>query len=107
MALWRCYQQMDVPDDMVAACQVAARKLRDPMHALIPLIWSCVQTSSTVRVNDIDLPPSSRVEGVPAYALDLPCNADREDRRSPLVGILRAVTGIYPLNKRRHSRMAK
>lgn len=48
----------------------AARKTKEPMVVMLPLLWTLLQESGASHVEDIPLPAASHCQGVPAWAFD-------------------------------------
>jgi hypothetical protein len=64
------YCRLGAPPDLVAATVLAAKRARQPYAVLVPLIWHEVQRSEVTRIEDVIVPPSALVAGIPLYALD-------------------------------------
>jgi hypothetical protein len=67
--LFGTYLGMGVDEALLDACRVAIRKMRNPLPLFVPLIWSGFRQSAVNMVEEIDIPDTRYVEGIPAYAL--------------------------------------
>jgi len=67
--LFGTYQDMGVDNTLLDACRLAIRKMRNPLPVFLPLIWSGFSQSTVDKVEEIDIPGTRHVDGVPAYAL--------------------------------------
>ena len=62
--------ELGVPDGLVSATTLAARRTRQPYVVLLPLVWLEVTRSGPAEVRDEIVPPSRTVADIPLYALD-------------------------------------
>lgn len=65
------FDQRGFPDPLASIIETAARKCREPIVVMIPLLWKLVQESGkTTTVDDNPVPPAPACHGVPVWALD-------------------------------------
>ena len=69
-ALFRQFENMDIPAQLSAVLQDATRSSRFALSAVLPLVWLEVRQSQTARIVRNDLGPTRTVEGIPLYAID-------------------------------------
>jgi hypothetical protein len=69
VGLFGTYQGMGVEKTLLDACRLAIRKMRNPLPVFLPLIWTSFSQSNFDIVEEIDIPDTRYVEGIPAYAL--------------------------------------
>jgi hypothetical protein len=69
-ALLESLRAADVPADLIAATEGAARRTREPITVMVPLIWVAAQPIEAQKVSDGTVPESELVAGIPLYALD-------------------------------------
>lgn len=62
------FEALGVPH--ASTIESAARKTKEPMVVMLPLLWALLQESSASRVQDIPLPAASLCRCVPAWAFD-------------------------------------
>jgi hypothetical protein len=60
----------DVPADLIAATEAAARRTREPITVIVPRIWIAAQPMEAQKICDGTVPESELVAGIPLYALD-------------------------------------
>jgi hypothetical protein len=68
-ALLATFRELEVPEELVAATGIAAARTREPITAMVPLIWLAARNSEN-RVADSAVPPLVTADDVPLYALD-------------------------------------
>jgi hypothetical protein len=68
-ALLTSFRELEVPEELVAATGIAAARTREPITAMVPLIWLAARNSEK-RVCDCAVPPLVKTADVPLYALD-------------------------------------
>jgi hypothetical protein len=68
-ALLATFRELGVPEELVAATGIAAARTREPITAMVPLIWLAARQSEN-RVCDCAVPPLVEAADVPLYALD-------------------------------------
>jgi hypothetical protein len=76
-ALLSTFRELEVPEELVAATGIAAARTREPITAMVPLIWLAAQKSEN-RVCDCAVPHLVKVDDVPLYALDKHTRLGRE-----------------------------
>ena len=76
-ALLATFRELDVPEELVAATGIAAARTREPITAMVPLIWLAARNSEN-RVCDCAVPPLVKADEVPLYALDKHTRLGRE-----------------------------
>lgn len=65
------FHQRGLPEPMASIVETAARKTREPITVMLPLLWSLLQESGeTPTVEDIVVPPSPTCHGAPAWTFD-------------------------------------
>lgn len=59
------------PSDLLQAVRKALASVRDPMFAVLPILWDAVEEAEAGKVKDTPiLPPSPVHNGIPLYAFD-------------------------------------
>jgi hypothetical protein len=76
-ALLTTFRELEVPEDVVAATGIAAARTREPIMAMVPLIWLAARRSEN-QVCDCAVPPLVMADDVPLYALDKHTRLGRE-----------------------------
>jgi hypothetical protein len=76
-ALLATFRELEVPEELVAATRIAAACTREPITAMVPLIWLSARNSEK-RVCDCAVPPLVKTDDVPLYALDKHTRSGRE-----------------------------
>jgi hypothetical protein len=76
-ALLTSFRELEVPEELVAATGIAAARTREPITAMVPLIWLAARQSEN-RVCDCTVPPLVKTADVPLYALDKHTRLGRE-----------------------------
>jgi hypothetical protein len=76
-ALLTLFHELEVPEELVAATGIAAARTREPITAMVPLIWLSARNSEK-RVCDCVVPPLVKTGDVPLYALDKHTRSGRE-----------------------------
>ena len=71
------FRELEVPEELVAATGIAAARTREPITAMVPLIWLAAGNSEK-RVCDCAVPPLVKTADVPLYALDKHTRSGRE-----------------------------
>jgi hypothetical protein len=64
------YRSLGGAADFVAAAVLAAKKTREPITILAPLIWLEVARGGQARVSESVMPETKLVDGIPLYAFD-------------------------------------
>ena len=77
-ALFAVFAGMGTPKSLLDACRTATRKLRDPPHIFVPLIWSELVGRKRV-VEYVEIGPAREVRGVPCRSQKLNLRADHAD----------------------------
>jgi hypothetical protein len=67
-----------VPEDLLAATEIAASRTREPITVMVPLIWLAAQASGETSVCDCPVPSLVQMDDVPLYALDQHTRLGRE-----------------------------
>jgi hypothetical protein len=76
-ALLTTFRELEVPEELVAATEIAAARTGEPVTAMVPLIWLAARNSEN-RVCDCAVPPLVKAADVPLYALDKHTRLGRE-----------------------------
>jgi hypothetical protein len=76
-ALLTAFHELEVPEELVAATRIAATRTREPITAMVPLIWLAARQSEN-QVCDCAVPPLVKAADVPLYALDKHTRLGRE-----------------------------
>jgi hypothetical protein len=76
-ALLTVFHELEAPEELVAATGIAAARTREPITAIVPLIWLSARNSEK-RVCDCAVPPLVKADDVPLYALDKHTRLGRE-----------------------------
>jgi hypothetical protein len=76
-ALLTLFQELEVPEELVAATGIAAARTREKITAMVPLIWLSARNSEN-QVCDCAVPPLVKTADVPLYALDKHTRLGRE-----------------------------
>jgi hypothetical protein len=76
-ALLTAFHELEVPEELVAATGIVAARTREPITAIVPLIWLSARNSEK-RVCDCAVPPLVKTDDVPLYALDKHTRSGRE-----------------------------
>jgi hypothetical protein len=76
-ALLTSFHELEVPEELVAATGIAAARTREPITAMVPLIWLAARQSEN-QVCDCAVPPLVKAADVPLYALDKHTRLGRE-----------------------------
>jgi hypothetical protein len=76
-ALLTAFHELAVPEELVAAAGIAAARTREPITAMVPLIWLAARNSKNA-VCDRPIPPLVKADDVPLYALDKHTRLGRE-----------------------------
>jgi hypothetical protein len=72
------YRELGVPEDLLAATQIAASRTREPITVMVPLIWLAAQANREASVRDCPVPSLVQMGDVPLYALDQHTRLGRE-----------------------------
>jgi hypothetical protein len=80
-ALLETFRAVEVPDELVTATGIAARKTREPITLMVPLIWLAANRDSRPTIIKSEVPVSKIADGVPMYALDKHTRLGREATR--------------------------
>jgi hypothetical protein len=76
-ALLTTFRELEVPEELVAATEIAAARTREPITVMVPLLWLAARQSES-RVCDCAVPPLIKADDVPLYALDKHTRLGRE-----------------------------
>jgi hypothetical protein len=76
-ALLNTFRELEVPEELVTATGIAAARTREPITAMVPLIWLAARNSEN-QVRDCAVPPPVKADDVPLYALDKHTRLGRE-----------------------------
>jgi hypothetical protein len=76
-ALLTALCELGAPKELVAATAIAAARTREPITAMVPLIWLAARTSKK-KVCDCPIPAMVKAGDVPLYALDTHTRLGRE-----------------------------
>jgi hypothetical protein len=78
-ALLDTSRSLGVPDSLVGATGVAARRTREPITLMVPLIWLAVTAdTASATIMDAPIPDAPAIDGVPLYAFDKHTRLGRE-----------------------------
>jgi hypothetical protein len=69
-ALCEAYRDLGVPADFVETASLAARKSKEPITLLAPLIWLEINRSGGTSIIEQVTPETEIVDGMPLYAFD-------------------------------------
>jgi GNAT superfamily N-acetyltransferase len=79
LALMQAYRRLGVPPALIGAVEFAARRTREPLAVLLPLLWlSLGETPSAGQTELALFPPGGEIEGVPLYTFDLHTRLGRQ-----------------------------
>ena len=59
-----------IPDSVLAATAIAARRTQEPITIMAPLLWQAIGDDKHVKQQVIAVPDDHPVKGIPLYALD-------------------------------------
>ena len=76
-ALLAVFRELSVPEELVAATGIAAARTREPITAMVPLIWLAARKSKQ-QVCNCPITPRVKADDVPLYALDKHTRLGRE-----------------------------
>jgi hypothetical protein len=76
-ALLTAFDELEVPEELVAATGIAAAHTQEPITAMVSLIWLAARQSEN-RVCDYAVPPLVKADDVPLCALDKHTRSGRE-----------------------------
>jgi hypothetical protein len=77
-AVLETFHRLGVPDELVTATGVAARKTREPITLMVPLVWPAANRDSYPTIIESAVPVAKIVDGVPMYSLDKHTRLGRE-----------------------------
>ena len=77
-ALLDKFRNLGVPDELVTATGIAARKTREPITLMVPLVWLAATRHGHPTITESKVPVAKIVDGVPMYALDKHTRLGRE-----------------------------
>jgi hypothetical protein len=77
-ALLAAFSDLGVPEDLLAATEIAAARTREPITVMVPLIWLAAQASREGSVRVCPVPSLVQMGEVPLYALDMHTRLGRE-----------------------------
>jgi hypothetical protein len=72
------FRELEVPESVIAATEIAASRTREPITVMVPLIWLAAQASKETSVCDCPVPALMQMGDVPLYALDEHTRLGRE-----------------------------
>jgi hypothetical protein len=72
------FRSLGVPDELVTATGVAARKTREPITLMVPLVWLAATRDGNPIFTESDVPVANIVDEVPMYSLDKHTRLGRE-----------------------------
>jgi hypothetical protein len=77
--LQQTFCELGVPEDLVNAATQAARRTREPLTVLLPIIWLAARQQTNFDIEECALAPSPQVENIPLYTFDThtPGSVDR------------------------------
>jgi hypothetical protein len=76
-ALLIAFDELKVPEELVAATRITATRTREKITAMVPLIWLAARNTKKA-VCDRPIPPLVKADDVPLYALDKHTRLGRE-----------------------------
>ena len=76
-AVLTTFHELEVPEELVASTGIAAARTREPITAMVPLIWLAARNSEN-QVCDCAVPLLVKADDVPLYALDKHTRLGRE-----------------------------
>jgi hypothetical protein len=68
--LLAAFSDKGVPDELVAATEIAALRTREPITVMVPLLWLLVNNGQMLSIQHCPVPSSPTVRDIPLYALD-------------------------------------
>jgi hypothetical protein len=77
-AVLETFHSSGVPDELVTATGTAARKTREPITLMVPLVWLAANRDSYPTITESAVPVVKTVDGVPMYSLDKHSRLGRE-----------------------------
>ena len=80
------YRGLGVPEELAVATGIAARRVRDPITLMVPLVWLAANDGQVPTVMNSEVPHSTCFNGVPMYALDKHTRVGREAIRNLIKG---------------------
>jgi hypothetical protein len=72
------FRSLGVPDELVTATGIAARKTREPITWMVPLVWLAATRHGRPTIIESELPVAKIVDEVPMYSLDKHTRLGRE-----------------------------
>jgi MgsA AAA+ ATPase C terminal len=69
-ALLDTIRQLGVPEELVAATGIAAKKTHEPITLMVPLIWNAAHDGQARTVLEAEVPRSLILADIPMYGLD-------------------------------------
>lgn len=81
-ALLTTYRQLGVPEELVAATEIATARVRDPITLMVPLICLAANDGQVPTVTNSEVPRSLCFDDIPMYALDKHTRVGREAIRN-------------------------
>jgi hypothetical protein len=69
-ALVRVFIQLGVPNDVIAATRIAAKRTREPIVVMAPLLWLAASAAGDGRTIECPIPDAPLIGEIPSYALD-------------------------------------
>ena len=70
-SLLTAFSDKGVPDELIAATEIAALRTREPITVMIPLLWLLANNGQVLSIEDCPVPSSPIVRDIPLYALDM------------------------------------
>jgi hypothetical protein len=70
-SLLTAFSDKGVPDELIVATEIAALRTREPITAMVPLLWLLVNNGQVLSIQDCQVPTSPVVRDIPLYALDM------------------------------------
>jgi hypothetical protein len=76
-ALFAAFAKLGVPDDLLAATEIAARQTREPITVMVPLIWlEAGQGGAMSVINDL-VPKAETIDEIPLCPFDKHTRVDK------------------------------
>jgi hypothetical protein len=72
------FRSLGVPDELVTATGIAARKTREPITLMVPLVWLAATRHGRPTMTKSELPVAKIADEVPMYSLDKHTRLGRE-----------------------------
>lgn len=65
------FEQLGLPQPITTGIAAAARKTKEPIVTMLPLLWALVQENGgAIEIENAPIPPAPTCRGIPAWAFD-------------------------------------